>query len=442
MKRILIVGESPLPNHKSQLRTATSLRTWHFLQPLLKLPDYEITLLSINHEQQEKQIIKQNDDFIHFSIPKIEKLVIRELKKIMRLTKFKAVVGVNNYPSYLIALIKPKIPFWADLNGWLMSEGQAQAAITQNDSFLPFLWQREKKILLAADKISTVSIPQKYAIFGELASLGRLNSQTNMYDFIEVIPNATEKFITDESRVSSPLFRGVKIPKNAFVVAFIGGYNTWVDEDTLFKGLELSIKKNPNIYFVSTGGGLHGLNNKTFQRFQKLINTSVYKKHFYFLGWVKTEEMSAVYAESDCGINVDKLCVETLTGARNRINEMLKLKLPVITTLGSEIAEDVQNHKLGLTVQSGDSLDLANAILKLVHDDDLCFTLAQSGYNYAMKFYSYQKTIQPLIQWLKNSQKAPLWHVNLNKRLLLKAGLFYLKQKGIGGVLKKLKNIQ
>jgi glycosyltransferase involved in cell wall biosynthesis len=439
MNQLLLVGEAPLPDSQGAIRTAAALRTWHFLIPILglKIPT---TLLTINPEQTINKVLtkKTNKDFQHLSIPKNESLAIKTLRKLFKTKKYKAVVGINNYPSFIVAKANPQIPFWADLNGWLMAEAQAQAGVIQNDAFLPFLWQREKKILTKCDKISTVSSPQKYAILGELAALGRLNSTTHNYNFISVIPNATEKFPTDTIQPNHVLFRGKKIPADAFVIAFIGGYNTWVDEITLFKGVAGAIKKNEKIHFVSTGGAIQGLNNITFKNFLYLIDHSPFAHHFHFLGWVKTKDIPHVYTESDCGINVDKICTETLTGARNRINEMLKFELPVITTLGSEIAEELKSHHIGLTCASGNHQQITQAILKLADDHDLGAELAQKGKKYWRHYCSYQYTLKQLLAWLNQPTFAPKTIVNISHQSKIQASFLYLKQQGWKGILRRI----
>jgi glycosyltransferase involved in cell wall biosynthesis len=228
------------------------------------------------------------------------------------------------------------------------------------------------------------------------------------------------------------------VPQDAFVVVFVGGYNTWVDEVTLFKVLELAIRRNPKIHYVSTGGAIAGLVKSTFQNFLQLVEQSLVKDHFHFLGWLKTEEIPLVYKEADCGINVDKNCVETWVGARNRINEMLKFGLPVITTLGSEIAGEVQKFELGQAASSGDAQALADSILALAQDPELRVKIKEQIKAYLRQYGTYTYTVKPLLEWLKEPFCAPKATVSVSRGSRIQAVWFYLKQKGIKGFLKKL----
>lgn len=439
MKKILIVGSSPLPNEKKGIRTAYSLRTWQFVKPLLNTDDFDITLLTIDEKKSSGEVLKkENTKFTHYTAPKQEKILIKMLQKVMKEIQPEAVIAVNNYPSYVTSLVKNLPPFWADVNGWIMAEGHEQSKRDRNNDFLATLFHREKTIALSSDQLSTVSTPQKYALCGEITALGRTHKDFDPSLNIHVIPNATELFDIDTPKDNTPLFRGSIVPKEAFVVSFIGGYNTWVDEKTLFESLEEAIKQNNTIHFVSTGGELSAISPLPYKNFRTYIDNSPYKDHFHFLGWIETEDMSKVYKETDCGINVDHNCLETQTGARNRINEMLKFGLPVITTLGSEIAFDLQKHDAALTCNNKDSEYLTKHILTLASDHNICKKYSTKAIEYTTSITSYQTTTKPLIQWLKNPQKSSKTTINVHKKNTLHTGIAYIKKYGFKRFVQKL----
>ena len=47
MKKILLIGNAPLPGEKALIRTAAGLRTWQFLKPLTEISDFEIQAVLI-----------------------------------------------------------------------------------------------------------------------------------------------------------------------------------------------------------------------------------------------------------------------------------------------------------------------------------------------------------------------------------------------------------
>lgn len=366
--------------------------------------------------------------------------LVREIQKFHDEFNPDVIVAVNSYPAYICSKLKVSAPVWADLNGWIMAEGQAQAFKSGSNDYLAHYFEIEKNVLRMGDKFSSVSQRQKFAVLGELAFLGRLNGHTFGYEFCEVVGNATEEFENEE--VVEDI--GLDLPEEAFVVLWIGGYNTWVDEITLFKGLEEVMKKHADVYFVSTGGEIKGLDNKTFANFRAMIEESEFRDRFKFMGWIDSALMPSLYRRGAVGLNVDKNCVETSTGARNRINEMMKFGLPVITTSGSEIAEEIGVCGAGIVVKSGDYLALAEAIGEVRTEwgegsfSEKYKSLGENGRKYTEE-NSYVRTLDSLLKWLKDAKFAPDRGVmvDLGSGLSVKALWRYLRENGFKKSFKK-----
>lgn len=452
MKRILLIGNSPLPNENTLVRPAAGLRTNQFLQPLLKEAEnssYSILLVTIAMPDAYKEDVKtsrisHSKNFSHINISKDDPNLVRTIQQIHDEFRPDAIISVNTYPSYLAAQIVSKAPMWADLNGWIMAEAQAQAYKMNSNDYLGHYFQMEKTILKRGDKFSTVSDAQRYAVLGELAWAGRLNCKSFGYEFCHHIPNGIEWF--EGNKVLEQGKRGAegwgealagrqpdghqpaerqsagrqtdvlgRIPKNSFVLLWLGGYNTWVDENTLFKGVERAMQKCENLYFVSTGGEIAGLDNKTFAKFKEKIGASEFKERYIFLGWVDTKDIPYIYKRADAGINVDRKCAETFTGARNRINEMMKFGLPVVTTLGSEISYEVVRAGAGIGVGNGRAEDLAEAVSAIYKEWNgggdrktaKYKKYCENGRFYIENECSYAGTVEPLLKWLEIASPAP-----------------------------------
>jgi len=195
---------------------------------------------------------------------------------------------------------------------------------------------------------------------------------------------------------------------------WMGGYNTWVDEITLFKGVTEAMKKCEKLYFVSTGGEISGLDNKTFAKFKELIEKSEFRNRFVFLGWVNTADIPYVYKRANLGLNTDRKCAETIFGARNRLNEMMKFGLPIVTTLGSEISRECTAYGAGVGVKSGDYEGLASAISTIYRewynggrDSARLREYGARGREYTGKFCGYNVVCEPILKWLENPRPAP-----------------------------------
>ena len=429
MKRILLIGNSPLPEENTAVRPAAALRTWQFLKALER---FQIRLVTIDMpECRGKAAGSQGSGvYEHFIISKDDTDLSQKLQQLHDEFHPDVIISVNTYPSYLAAGIKSLAPLWADLNGWIMAEAQAQAFKMDSNDYLNHYFEMEKRVIEAADKLSAVSKAEAAALLGELGAFGRLNKESFGYKFVEHVPNGTEWFVSERMEPSVS-------EKNDFVLLWMGGYNTWVDEFTLYKGLSEAMQQCPRLRFVSTGGEIAGLDGQTFAKFKKMIDESEYKERFVFLGWVETSAIPQIYANAQAGINVDRRCAETLTGARNRINEMMKFGLPVITTRGSEIADEVERVGAGLVVKSGDHEALAAAITKIYHEwnggdgnEKAEFkTYSKKAVEYIETECNYKVTLKPLLEWLENPRPAPDRGV---ERTAARLRMFwrYLRQNG------------
>lgn len=441
--KIIILGNSPLPSDNSNSRPAAGLRTYQFIKAL-ETANFEYKLITISIDKNCK---KYNNT--HTIIEKDDTKITSKLQS--EITKYNPdiIIGINTYPSYLACKIKTKAAIWSDLNGWIMAEAQAQAYKSNSNDFLNHYFEIEKTIIKRTDKISTVSKNQKTAILGELATYGRLNKDTFNYEFAHKIENSTTWFKDEKQEYKKETNASKKINEENFNILWIGGYNTWADTDTLFKGIENAILKEKNIKYISTGGEITGLDDITFKSFKDKINKSKVKDNFVFLGWVKTEEIPSIYKKGSIGINVDKNCIETKTGARNRLNEMMKYSLPIITTKGSEIANDVKKYNTGLVVQSGNENELTEAILEMYknwkENKQEFKDFGKNGKKYCEEIMTYENTCKPLIKWLKTFKESKKLHApdfekdtKINNKYSLNTIKNYIKKNGFKKTIKKI----
>ncbi len=274
-KRIIIIGNSPLPFENVTKNYAPGIRTWFFA---CAARDAKCKVMIIGCRMphiykkdfpNEKFISKDGIDFYSVSAEMFENKKWLEKK----ITDFNpdCVVGINTHPASILAGLNLEIPFWADLNGSVMAEAQAKAYVYDDNSYLEHFFKQESEILGKADIFSTVSESQGFSLIGELSIWGRLNKETMGYRFVRVIPNTLEK---TELKHTKSVIRGVLAKDSDFVILNSGGYNTWTDVKTLFEGLEKAMAKNPQIVFVSTGGEITGHDEFTYETFKNMIKNS------------------------------------------------------------------------------------------------------------------------------------------------------------------------
>lgn len=426
MTSLLLIGNGNLPLEETGIVNAHGIRTQQFLEGLMGASSLDLIVLK---DEVTHETMKLGGSTCTF----VQKDDRKTLRNLFQDKKYDAVIGVNTLGAYTAAKVVPEhLPLWADLNGWVMAEAQAQAASMQSDAYIASRWEMEKAVLERADHLSVVSSPQKMATIGELASLGRLTGDLFGEDVVSVVENVCRPLEDWEQKKTAFLFRGKMLPEEAFVVLWLGGFNAWVDEETLFLALEKAMEQHPQLHFLATGGALSGIDEKSFPRFQKRIVASAYQDRYHLLGWIDREELSNLLHESDVGINVDRDCYETMFGARNRLNEMLRYELPMVTTSGSEIAQILHLDGAAIVAKSGDSDEIAHALLRL-GDQMIRNRLQQAQKELLEQRFSAKITTECLRKWIENPRRLP----GKASSSSLAAGWTYLRQRGPKAFLKK-----
>ena len=322
-----------------------------------------------------------------------------------------AIVSTTDVMNLASALAVGATPRWIDYNGHPMAERQEIAFIHGSDAGLADQWHYLIPALLAGDHFSVCSTPQKYALIGELGAVGRLNRQTSGCELVTVIPPGIVHHEQEpDGRVA---FRGSKVPQDAFCLLFTGGYNTWVDEQALFKGIELAIEKESEqgvkkqIHFISTGGEIKGHNEVTFERFRTLVNASPFAERFHFFGWVTLDALPNFYSEADAAINCDRFTYEGMLGMRNRMLSWVLFGIPVITTPLCEFARNLVSRDFAVGFPEGDANALCDCILKVARDREPYKERADLAKGYVSEEYRYERLLKPLIDWLNEPRNSP-----------------------------------
>lgn len=409
MSKILVVGARPLPFENSNSLFALGLRTRHLVKSLVD-DGHQVYLFAGTIPPSKEKFDKRDTktiqgNFMYHAIFDIELFFDKSfLQSIHDTFSPDCILGINTLPASVAAGLSTTKPLWLDLHGALMTEAQGRSHLIGNNEPVKEFWEQEKICLEKGDIFSTVSTPQKYMLLGELAAMKRLNQYTLGYEFAYSIPASVENIdITHKKTV----LRGKKVDDKDFVILWSGGYNTWTDTNFLYNGLVSMMAKYPQLKFVSTGGAIPLHNEITYQNFIEKINQSPCKNQFVLLGWVPTEDVYDYYFESNIGINIDTLNYDTLTGTRTRLLHMLKTGLPVVTTLGTEISQVVQEHQLGLTSPIGNLNEFRAQLEFAITYPDKMKEMGQTGRQYVKENYTFEKTSKPLREWVRNPKPAP-----------------------------------
>lgn len=402
---VVVVGMAPLPWERRPMHFGLGTRTWQFTAPLLDAGHHVVLIAKMMFESYQGGA---DDDFPALRVQRLDADSFHDIGTIRRAISDagpSCVVAVNMEAASVACRADVSVPIWADMNGYSMGEAQARHRVVGDKDDPLVMWMQIIPILLRADVLSAVSIPQRCALIGELGAVGRLSGRTMGYEFVHHVPNGVEP-PPETASAPSPL-DALDVPGDTIWALWSGGFNTWADCDTLVAGIEMAMDRVPELRFVSTGGELGAHDPVTYRRFRGLVEASAHRDRFHLLGWVESECVDAIMRSAYVGLNVDAPCYETELGARNRLNAMMRYGLPVVSTYGSEISRVIERQGLGIVVNCGDPRSLAGAVVWACRNPDRVRALGDRAKEFVLDKFSFSVTTQALLSWVASPALAP-----------------------------------
>jgi glycosyltransferase involved in cell wall biosynthesis len=269
-----------------------------------------------------------------------------------------AVVAAGGYhAARAVSGLSSRAALWIDLPGDLPAEGQLRAASSGDEGVLADYLAVLDRALAVGDRFSVVGPSQRLALLGQLGARGRLTGQTAGRDPVAVVP------VASDGPAALPA-----LPAGALRVVSCGGYNTWLDPETMFEGLEQAMARCAGIAFVSTGGPVFDGEGSTHRAFWARARASRFAARFEDRGRVTRAEARAVLAGGHVALAIARPSLEAELGSRQRAVEALAHGRPVILTGLGDLARSIGEAGAGATVGPGDAAGLTEALVRLAGD--------------------------------------------------------------------------
>jgi glycosyltransferase involved in cell wall biosynthesis len=230
--------------------------------------------------------------------------------------------------------------------------------------------------LARADFVLCASDRQRALWLGHLGALGRINPLTydaapDLSRLVAVVP-----FGVPEAP-APPRDRGVlrrtfpAITDEDVVLIWGGGIYEWFDPELLVRAVAWALPDRPNLrlVFLGTQHPVAGVRTAADAAREAAVETGTLDRAVFFHeGWVPYDERGQWLAAADVGVSTHKDHVETEFSFRTRLLDYLWCGLPVISTGGDALAEDIARQGGGVTVHAGDLEALGAAIDRAVRD--------------------------------------------------------------------------
>jgi len=267
----------------------------------------------------------------------------------------------------------------------------------------------------AADFILCASERQRDYWLGLLSALGRVNPHTYRDDptlsrLLAVVPFGVPG---EPPRQTRPVLKGVQpgIGRSDRVVVWGGGLWDWLDAKTAIRAMARvsAVRPDVKLFFMGTKRPNRAVTRmtaleeaETSSRELGLHGRSV----FFNTEWVPYTERQNYLLEADLGICLHRDVLETRFAFRTRLLDCVWTGLPVVTTRGDTLSDEMAREGLGRAVAAGEDRAVAAAILELLETPDR-ETPARSRFEAMAARYRWDVVASPLVEFCRNPRLSP-----------------------------------
>jgi len=269
--------------------------------------------------------------------------------------------------------------------------------------------------LARADFLLCASERQRDMWLGQLSALGRVNPVTYDDDptlrrLIDVVPFGLPD---DDPVQTGPALRGVHpgIGPDDDLVLWAGGIYDWFDPLTLIRAVEQLISRRPTLrlYFMGTRHPNPDVPEMRAVAAARALadKLGVTGTHVFFNeGWVPYAKRQDYLLEADLGVTAHFASAEAHFAFRTRALDYLWAQLPIVSTEGDCLADMVEHEGLGLTVPPEDPTALAEAMWRLLADDELAKRCRDKA-GPVRERYRWSVALEPLARFCRSPRRAP-----------------------------------
>jgi glycosyltransferase involved in cell wall biosynthesis len=250
---------------------------------------------------------------------------------------------------------------------------------------------------------------------GSLASAGRLNPRVydedeSLRSLIDVVPFG----LSDDDPVrTGPGIRGVVpgIAATDKVILWGGGIYNWFDPATLIRAVDLVRTKVPEVrlYFM----GMRHPNPDVpemriaVEAVALAAELGLTGRHVFFNDdWVPYADRQNYLLDADIGVSTHFTHVETAYSFRTRVLDYFWAGLPVVCTEGDALSLVVHEREVGLTVPPEDPEALADALHRLLTDDELNAS-CRRNLTAVRADFSWKRALDPLLAFCRRAVRSP-----------------------------------
>jgi len=294
---------------------------------------------------------------------------------------------------------------------------------TSKETFNPLrrrAWLSEARKLLNiqltyADFVLAANSRQRDAHIGAMMSLGLISSRAYEEDptlrrLIGLAPHGVRPDPLEHTRdVVKGQYAGIS--KTDKLILWNGGIVNWYDPSTLIRAFAQVALERDDVKLLFLGASYPALGNLGMgHRFREAIELSrtlgLYNRNVFFdIGWVSYEEVKNYTLEADISVCTYSEGLETNFSLRTRFLDIFWAELPLICTRGDVFAGMVEESQLGLTVNEGDITGVANALRRLLDDQEF-YQECRRNIGAIKHRLTWDMALEPLVEFCNSGSRV------------------------------------
>ncbi len=354
--------------------------------------DNENFKLYCHASKSQLYTLAQNQDIIF-----IQANVLKPYPRLAELDKY---LVIDLYDPFLLAIL-----------------AQYKVDSTSASASYSLMHQVLKKHMINADFSVCASEKQLDYWLGRYCAIGRLSPEMYGFDgsfrkLIDVVPFG----LPDEQPVKTASGVRGKVPginADDFVLLWGGGIWEWFDPLTVIEAVGKVAQNNPQLklYFMGyqSPNPQVGLMQMAVKAKALAENLGLLNKNVFFAeSWTPYDERVNCLLDADVAVSAHFDLPETRFSFRTRILDYFWAGLPILTSTGDQLAEQIDRQGAGIALPYKDADKWAEAIEKLMKDPALVKQYSEGSKKLA-ESYRWSKAVEPLMNFCNDPYHLPAY---------------------------------
>jgi glycosyltransferase involved in cell wall biosynthesis len=285
----------------------------------------------------------------------------------------------------------------------------------RRDAEAQHAWRATRLVVQAADWFLCASERQRDFWLGVLSAYGRLDpalyaEDPSLGNLIEVVPFGCPSDRPEPGGATpSDLWPG--LDPGHRVILWGGGIWNWFDPLTLLRAMPAVLVRHPEARLAFLGAShpaAEQVPEMARAREARALSQELglEGKAVVWGNWVPYAERGAYLLAAEAGVSLHQAGVENDLAFRTRLLDAIWAALPVVSTQGDVMSEELARAGVGITVQPGAVDEVAHAINSLLDEPDPR-AARRARYQELADRYRWDRVAEPLIRFCRDPRRNP-----------------------------------